>query len=106
MIFASNKESGRRFDLYATFRDKGEKWTNPVNLGDPINSAKDELFPILSPDNKFLFYTSWRTNLRNYSTEQKSYKDFTKLYDSPANGWGGDIYWVSTKIIEDLRSKE
>ena len=103
MIFSSNKEPGRRFDLFVTFRDKKGKWMNPKNLGDLINSAKDELFPILSHDNRYLFYTSWRTDLKNYSDKQKSYEDLKKSYDSPSNGRGGDIYWVSTKIIEELR---
>jgi hypothetical protein len=106
MIFAADKESGRRIDLYVTFRDENGNWTDPKNLGDPINSARDELFPILSSDNAFLFYTSWRTNQKKYSDERKSYKDFIKLYHSPANGWGGDIYWVSMKVIEVLKPEK
>ncbi len=105
LIFASNKESGRGSDLYVTFRDEKGQWMNPINLGDHINSARDELFPILSLDNKYLFFTSWRTDLKNFSSTQKTYEDFKKLYNSPANGWGGDIYWISAGIIEELRPK-
>jgi hypothetical protein len=104
MIFASDKEPGRRLDLYVTFRDENGSWSNPTNLGELINSARDELFPILSPDNSFLFFISWRSDLKEYSTERKSYEDFIKLYNSPSNGRGGDIYWVDAKIIEELRS--
>jgi len=106
MIFSSNKEPGRKYDLFVTFRDKKGKWMNPKNLGDRINSAKDELFPILSHDNQYFFYTSWRTDLKNYSDKQKSYEEFKKSYNSPSNSWGGDIYWISAKIIEELRPKK
>jgi len=103
IIFAAALEANRKFDLYVAFRDEGGGWSQPINLGEGINSAQDELFPILSPDNQFLFFTSWRTNKKDYSVDPRSYEDFKKIYDSPANGRGGDIYWVSAKIIEQLR---
>jgi len=45
MIFASGKNPGRKLDLYATFRGENGTWSDPINLGDPVNSARDELFP-------------------------------------------------------------
>jgi len=106
LVFTSSKEPGRRLDLFVTFRTKDGNWSSPMNLGEPVNSSRDELYPVLSPDSRYLFFTSWRSDFPGYSTEQKSYADFVKLYNSPSNGRGGDIYWVSAKIIEELRPKE
>jgi glyoxylase-like metal-dependent hydrolase (beta-lactamase superfamily II) len=103
LVFAAAKEVGKNLDLYVTFKGEKGGWSFPINLGERINSDRDELFPILSPDNAYLFFTSWKTGHMNYSPEQRSYKEFKKIYDSPANGWGGDIYWVSAKVIDELR---
>ena len=105
LIFASNQKKARRMDLFVTFRDNEGGWSDSINLGEQVNSTSDELFPILSPDNKYLFFTSWRSGLQNYSEVQRSYADFIEIYDSPGNGWGGDIYWVDARIIERLKRK-
>ncbi len=59
-------------DLYVSFRSPDGSWTEPRNLGEAVNTKLNENCPILSPDGKFLFYTS-----------------------------GGDIYWVSSEIIKN-----
>jgi len=61
-------------DLCVSFRGKDGSWSEPRNMGGEINTKANENCPIISPDGKFLFYTS-----------------------------AGDIYWVSVKIIDDLR---
>jgi hypothetical protein len=61
-------------DLCVSFRGKDGAWSEPRNLGGAINTKLNENCPIISPDGRFLFYTS-----------------------------AGDIYWVSAKIIDDLR---
>jgi len=52
---------------------------NPINPAQKINSGGHERSPYLSPDGKYLFF--WRVTQ------------------------GSDIYWVSTKFIEKLKSK-
>lgn len=105
MVFASDKNGRGRTDLYVTFQDENGGWSSPVNLGDRINSPSAELFPVLSPDGKYLFYTSWRCDLDSHSELQKSYSEFVETYDSPANGWGGDVYWIDAKILQGLHSE-
>ena len=61
-------------DVYVAFRIDDQKKYRVVNLGDKVNSPKGEFCPVLSPDGKYLFYTS-----------------------------AEDIYWVDIKIIETLR---
>lgn len=76
IIFCSIRRHGMGAgDLYISFKDDAGKWTDAISMGDKINTASHELCPYLSRDGKFLFYTS-----------------------------NEDIYWVSSKIIEELRS--
>ena len=44
-------------DIYICFRN-GAGWTEPKNLGAPINSGFQEMTPIISEDNKTLFFSS------------------------------------------------
>lgn len=45
-------------DLYISFRISEYQWTEPINLGNTINSAKAEFAPFLAADNKTLFFSS------------------------------------------------
>lgn len=67
-------------DLYISFKRKNNTWTKAKNLGDVVNSSFDEICPSVTLDGKYLFFTSRRRGRE-------------------------DIYWVSTKIIEELKSK-
>ncbi len=58
MIFSVNRPGGfGQGDLYISFREKNDLWTTPKNMGDKINTEYNENCPILSPDDKFLFFT-------------------------------------------------
>ncbi len=82
LLYSSFKPGGYgEDDIYITYRKVDGTWTTPINLGDKINSKYSDNRVYLSPDGKYLFYTSLRTgNL--------------------------DIYWVDAKIIEELRPDE
>lgn len=80
LIFSSSRE--RKYgDLYISFHDIiNDKWSEPVKLNDEINTSTQETLPFVSPDGKYLFFTRW-TNKENNM----------------------DIYWVSTKFIDELK---
>jgi len=81
MIFCSKKPSGLgEDDLYVSFKIDNS-WSVPISLGSKINTPFSENRPTVTPDGKFLFFT------RN-------------LYGCR------DIYWVSAKIIEELKPKK
>ncbi len=82
LLFSSQR--GQNYgDLYISFHDiHSDKWSEPINLGEQINTGSQETFPTVSPDGKYLFFTRW-TNEENDM----------------------DIYWVSTKFIDRLREK-
>ncbi len=65
-------------DLYISFRKDDGSWTKVMNMGSRINSSATEYCPMLSPDGKYFFFTSKKTG-------------------------NGDIYWVSARIIDELR---
>lgn len=83
LIFSSNRHnSNDAGDLYISFHDiNADIWSEPINMGEPINTWAQERFPTVSPDGKYLFFTRWTEN--NHM----------------------DIFWVSAKIIDRLREK-
>jgi outer membrane protein OmpA-like peptidoglycan-associated protein/tetratricopeptide (TPR) repeat protein len=50
------------FDIFVTERDKDGTWGDPVNLGYPINSAKDDIFFKIEENEKQAYYSSVREN--------------------------------------------
>ncbi len=60
LYFASNRSGGKGgLDLYVSHNMKG-KWGLPVNLGDSVNTPRDEIFPFIHPDNTLYFATNSR----------------------------------------------
>ena len=64
LYFVSNRGGGKgKMDIWKSemlgYDAKGRlKWTKPVNLGDSINTADDEMCPFIHPDNKTLYFSS------------------------------------------------
>ncbi len=57
LFFSSNRPGGKGgMDLYVAYR-VGESWSEPVNLGDGVNTAGNEVFPFIHADNT-LYYAS------------------------------------------------
>ena len=81
IIFESKRPGGfGKSDLFISFKKKN-KWQKPKNMGEKINSKEGrETFPRISPDGKYLFFSSNRSG------------DF-------------DAYWIDAKIIEQLKNK-
>ena len=57
LFFASNRPGGKGgMDLYVAYR-VGDSWSEPVNLGEGVNTAGNEVFPFIHADNT-LYYAS------------------------------------------------
>jgi len=58
LFFASNKPNTGfgESDIYMSVREDG-KWGDPINLGEKVNSPKDEMFPFFF-DDSVLFYAT------------------------------------------------
>lgn len=83
MIFCSigRHDSHGGSDLYVSFRKKDGSWTIAQNMGAKINTRSGVCCPCISPDGRYLFFESSITGK-------------------------GDIYWVDSRIIEELKPKE
>ena len=81
LLFSSNRRSPKTDagDIYISFRNSDGRWTDPVNLGPKINSDRQERFPSVSPDGRYLFFTRWIVRGNE------------------------DVMWVNATIIEELR---
>lgn len=104
ILFDSNRDGGYGdLDIYVSFNINGE-WSEAINLGDKINTYSHEVAPHVSPDGKYLFFTSFKLNpdQSEYSGKKFSYDELKKMINSPGNGYG-DIYWVDASLINDLK---
>lgn len=105
LIFTSHGwEGGRagRGDLFISFRKNDGTWSKAYNFGSEVNSPTADMSPSVTPDGKFLFFSSWRTN-EEYDPEPiNTYEEIFMKADKPMNG-RSDVYWVSTVIIDSLK---
>lgn len=86
LIFDSEREGGYGdSDIYISFRQQNDSWSNPINLGDKINTKAWEASASVTPDGKYLFFN------RNMGSDN---------YENV------DIFWVSAEIIEKLRPQQ
>jgi Tol biopolymer transport system component len=82
IVFSSDMPGGEgEEDLYVSFLNKDGSWGKGINMGKNINTKETEIWPNVTPDGRYLFYIGVRNGKAN-------------------------IYWVSAKIIEELRPKE
>ena len=59
IYFASDRLGGLGgLDIYRTTLQANGAWSNPVNLGAPVNTKANEDAPFIHPDQKTLFFTS------------------------------------------------
>lgn len=83
IIFSSNKKGSEgRFDLFIT-RKEGINWSVPENLGNPINTSGNELFPFLDSENNLFFSSDGHKGFGGYDLFICRYNG--KGWDNPAN---------------------
>lgn len=114
IVFQSNNREDviGGIDLFVSFKRADGTWSPGINLGTGVNSGSVEKWPTITPDGKYLFFTSHRpvaVTYAGYAKKRKTLDQIRALYEfyhapkyEPA---GGDIYWVSTKVIQALREK-
>jgi outer membrane protein OmpA-like peptidoglycan-associated protein len=82
MIISVNRfDAYGRKDIYVTFILPDGSWSEPLNLGNTINTSSDENSPFLAADNKTLYFSS-----KGYS------------------GYGGYDVYVSRRLDESWRN--
>ncbi len=58
-VQCSNRENVGSCDIWYSIR-RGDKWSNPINLGEPANSRYWESNPVMSPTGDMIYFTSNR----------------------------------------------
>ena len=58
VVFSSTRRRGYRRDLFVSFRQPDNTWSEAVSLGERINTPAIEFCPFVTRDGRFLFYTS------------------------------------------------
>lgn len=71
-------------DLYISERE-GNKWGEPINMGNEINTNKWESQPSLAPDGKTLYYASTRNGGKGSSDIWVSIRDNNGIWGKPYN---------------------
>ena len=97
LYFASNrplKESEsepKDFDIwYVERKDNNSDWSNPINVGTPINSNSDEFYPSIANNNNFYFTCNER------STKGKD--------DIFVSYWKGDKYLEPVSLSDSINT--
>jgi WD40-like Beta Propeller Repeat len=72
LLFCSNRQNPEKelCHIYISFKNKNGEWSEPIDLSLKMNFTASSKFPYISPDGKFLFFSS-----------------------------GVNIYWVNSKIL-------
>lgn len=100
---AGMPDSRGGIDYYVVFRDENDNWSDPVNLGDKINSdSNNEFSPYVSPDGKYFFFMSSRLMDEAMRPKTLSIQTLRDIQDSPMMG-STDIFWVEADFIVKLR---
>lgn len=90
-------------DYYVVFRSGDDVWSEPVNLGDAVNTPADgEYSPYVSPDGKYFFFMSTRP-LPEGEIPDTLTRDFLLRFRAEPGSGNAAVYWIDARFIEKLR---
>ena len=90
------------YDLYVSHKQADGKWSEPVNLGPEINSPERELSPKLTPDGKYLIWTSCRLPALPAKPPKRTTDQVLQELHAPGNGVG-DLYLIDVSAVSALK---
>ncbi len=88
-------------DLFVSFHRADGSWSNPRNLGSPINSGFLESAPGLSTDGRTLYFTSDRIDGPATRTRRVNYRELEHELQAIQNGLS-NIYEVDISDLQTL----
>jgi hypothetical protein len=83
--------------LYISARDSGD-WSIARHLDAGINSTADESTPSLTPDGRYLFFSSERSPFTVPTAHRLRNDEIEKMLHSTLNGHG-NIYYISREML-------
>jgi Tol biopolymer transport system component len=95
LLFTSlgRKEDMGGGDLYLSFKNEQGEWMPAIHLDSTINSTALDFSPYVSPDKKYLFFTSERIKMRPPFTRPLNFDTLKAFLTGPGNSMN-DIYWM------------
>jgi hypothetical protein len=105
-LFGLKDAIGGRSNYYVSFRDRERGWSELINLGPGINSARCGGMASISADGKYIFFQALTQPEYRWARDRRSsYRDLADKETRYPNGNTFDIYWIEAGIIEGLRPK-
>ncbi len=105
LIFTTHGRGHRagQGDLVISFRKPDGSWSEARTLGAGVNSGSPEMCPFVSPDGKYLFFSSRRSDEEyDPSARVTTYMQLLDRASGPRNK-KFDIYWVRADVIQQVR---
>ncbi len=103
LYFSSNRKDGQGgYDIYsAKRRGKGWfAWTKPVNLGQAVNTAKDEMYYTMEASGEYAYYTSQSNSLGMHDIFRVKVKDL-EAPEEPT-----DAALQASTIVDETKTEE
>ena len=90
-------------DLYVTFF-RSEVWSAPRLLGGGVNSVAREYCPIVSPDGRYLYFTSQRGFTDTHPQRALTTRELSDSLQSLRNGFG-NVYRVPIAVLTNANGR-
>ncbi len=87
-----------RGDLYVSF-DQNGKWTPARHLEHNINTEAEEEYPFLTPDGRYLFFSSERSPFTVPVAHRLNYRELESALHSTLNGHG-NVFFIGVEALE------
>jgi Tol biopolymer transport system component len=87
-----------RPDLYASFAQEGH-WTKARHLEHHVNTFADESSPSITPDGKYLFFSSERSLFTVPTSHRLNYQEIETMLHSVLNGHG-NVFFISMDALD------
>jgi hypothetical protein len=100
ILFAGygRQDSKGNGDIYISWYKDGA-WTTAKNVGPKVNTPYREYCPVVSPDGRYFFWTSYRSVFDTPPTQPYTFDTFMKLLGGPANGQG-NVWQIDLTELE------
>ena len=98
LFMADNREGRGDSDIFVSWQCRGS-WTKAEPLGAGVNSTGNEYAPKISPDGKYFFWSSTRTDVAKLSQKPFDTEAYLQRIHAPGNGLG-DIYQIDLDALK------
>lgn len=109
LYFVSNRPGGKgKMDIWKSEVLPSGKWSNPLNLGDSINTEGNEMTPFIHPDNQTLYFSSDRWyGMGGMDIFISRKKDENNNWKKPENiGYPINTYKDETRLIVNTKGNK